>query len=198
MTTAPVHPPAGPLPALRPMRWWDVADVAALEAELFGPTAWSAETFWSELAAPGRAYWVARDDEGGLLGYAGAAAAGGDADVQTVATAPAARGRGLGDALLTACEDHATALGAGALLLEVEAGNAPALRLYHRHGFVQVARRRDYYGPGSDALVLRRRPPGGPPPADGPGGPGTTGRPRTTGTTGTTATTDDPDGAPTP
>ncbi len=190
--TTPVRPPGPPLPALRSMRWWDVADVAALEAELFGPTAWSAETFWSELAAPGRAYWVARGDDGGLLGYAGAAAAGGDADVQTVATAPAARGRGLGDALLTACEDHATALGAGALLLEVEAGNAPALRLYHRHGFVQVARRRDYYGPGADALVLRRRPPGGLPPA---GGPGT---PDRHATTGTTATTDDPDGAPTP
>ncbi len=139
------------------MRWWDVADVARLEADVFGPTAWSAELFWSELAAAGRAFWTARSATGELLGYAGAASAGADADVQTIATAPAARGRGLGDALLRACEEHAERLGATALLLEVEAGNAPAVRLYERHGFERLARRRDYYGPGADALVMRRR-----------------------------------------
>ena len=142
---------------LAPMRWWDVAEVARLEADVFGPTAWSAELFWSELAAAGRAFWTARSPGGELLGYAGAAAAGADADVQTIATAPVARGRGLGDALLRACEEHAARLGATALLLEVEAGNDPAVRLYARHGFEQLARRRDYYGPGADALVLRRR-----------------------------------------
>ncbi|MEJ5944395.1 ribosomal protein S18-alanine N-acetyltransferase [Pseudokineococcus basanitobsidens] len=145
-------------PPLRTLRWWDVADVAALEAQVFGPTAWSAETFWSELAADGRAYWCARDADGVLLGYAGVAAAGPDADVQTVATAPAARGRGLGDALLRACEQHAERAGAAALLLEVDATNAAARRLYARHGFELLARRRDYYGSGADALVLRRRP----------------------------------------
>ncbi|MEJ5913750.1 N-acetyltransferase [Pseudokineococcus sp. 1T1Z-3] len=148
---------------LQPMRWWDVADVAALEARVFGATAWSAETFWSELAAPGRAYWVVREapatqeEDGRLLGYAGAAAAGPDADVQTVAVDPCARGRGLGDALLSACEVHAAHAGSTALLLEVEAGNEPAQRLYRRHGFETLARRRDYYGQGVDALVLRRR-----------------------------------------
>ncbi|NNH23751.1 GNAT family N-acetyltransferase, partial [Pseudokineococcus marinus] len=147
------------------LRWWDVAEVAALEADLFGPTAWSAELFWSELAAPGRGAWVARTADGALAGYAVAAAAGPDADVQTIATAPWARGRGLGDALLVACEQHAALLGATALLLEVDAGNAPARRLYARHGFEQLARRRDYYGPGADALVLRRRT-SPPPPAD--------------------------------
>jgi len=153
---APVSAPGGDR-VLAPMRWWDVADVARLEAQVFGPTAWSTELFWSELAAAGRAFWTARSARGELLGYAGAAAAGADADVQTIATAPAARGRGLGDALLRACEEHAARLGASALLLEVEAGNAPAVRLYERHGFEQLARRRDYYGAGADALVMRRR-----------------------------------------
>ncbi|GAA2032802.1 GNAT family N-acetyltransferase [Pseudokineococcus marinus] len=161
---SPTAAPPAPVPLAR-LRWWDVAEVAALEADLFGPTAWSAELFWSELAAPGRGAWVARTADGALAGYAVAAAAGPDADVQTIATAPWARGRGLGDALLVACEQHAALLGATALLLEVDAGNAPARRLYARHGFEQLARRRDYYGPGADALVLRRRT-SPPPPAD--------------------------------
>ena len=38
-------------------------------------------------------------------------------------------------ALLAACEQHAAAPGATALLLEVDAGNAPARRLYASCGF---------------------------------------------------------------
>ena len=32
--------------------------------------------------------------------------------------------------------------------------NAPAVALYLKHGFAVIAERRDYYAPGSDALVL--------------------------------------------
>ncbi len=145
--------------SLRPMRWWDVEAVVALENELFGPTAWTAETFWGELAAPGRTYLVA-DDDGVLLGYAGLLAAGdAEADVQTIAVAPAAQGRGVGRRLLDALVDGARAEGASALLLEVRADNEPALRLYSRSGFERIGVRRRYYQPGDvDAVVMRLRP----------------------------------------
>jgi ribosomal-protein-alanine N-acetyltransferase len=48
------------------------------------------------------------------------------------------------------------------LLLEVSADNTPALRLYRRHGFAELARRRGYYparngsGAAVDAVVLRK------------------------------------------
>lgn len=38
---------------LRPMRWWDVERLLPLERELFGSEAWSAETWWGELAHVG-------------------------------------------------------------------------------------------------------------------------------------------------
>ena len=38
------------------------------------------------------------------------------------------------------------------------ADNAAALRLYERRGFEALSRRRDYYAPGIDALVMRARP----------------------------------------
>ncbi len=142
---------------LAPARWWHLADVHRLEADLFGPTAWSPETFWGELAAPGRTYLVALEG-GEVLGYGGLAVAGADADVQTLGVARAAQGRGLGRRLLRALLGAARAGGATHVLLEVRADNEPAQALYRSEGFEQIARRARYYEPGGiDALVLRAR-----------------------------------------
>lgn len=139
---------------LRPLRWWDIEPIVVLERALFGRTAWSAAQFWGELAAPGRGYLVAERD-GSIVGYAGIAVLAPDADVQTVAVAESARGTGLGRRLLHALLDRARAEGARRVLLEVAADNAAARGLYHSMGFDEIARRRDYYGPGADALVMR-------------------------------------------
>jgi ribosomal-protein-alanine N-acetyltransferase len=156
-----VSGPAAPAePALRRLRWWDVEALVPLERELFGPGAWSAETFWSELAAPDRAYLLAEGAGGEPLGYGGLAGGrGGDADVQTLAVAPAAQGRGVGRALLGALLAEARARRAGAVLLEVRADNTAAQRLYASAGFERIGLRRGYYQPeGVDAVVMRRRP----------------------------------------
>ena len=143
---------------IRPLRWWDVEALMPTERELFGPTAWTAETFWSELAQPSRWYVVADDGTGGVLGYAGLMVNGPDADVQTVAVVPSAQGRGLGAVLLSALLEEAVARRATAVLLEVRADNPPAIALYQRFGFEQLAVRRRYYQPGDvDALVMRHR-----------------------------------------
>jgi ribosomal-protein-alanine N-acetyltransferase len=107
-----------------------------------------------------RHYLVAEDGgDGALLGYAGLMVSGPEADVQTLAVAAPAQGRGVGGLLLGALIDETVRRGAGALLLEVRADNAAAIGLYRRHGFEQIAVRRGYYQPGQvDALVMRRRP----------------------------------------
>ena len=142
---------------LRPLRWWDVAAVHALEQRLFDPDQWSPEVFWSELAA-GRWYVVAEDAEQ-VVGYAGLAVNGAEADVQTVAVSPDAQGRGLGRLLLDALVAEAARRGATSVLLEVRADNPAAIRLYERTGFERIAVRRRYYQPGGiDAHVMRLRP----------------------------------------
>ncbi len=144
---------------VRPMRWWDLDAVVDLERELFGATAWSAELFWSELALPRTRSYLVAHDESGLIGYVGVQLGGSEADVQTIAVAPAARRSGLGARLLHAVIHQAGIAGATSMLLEVRADNAAAIRLYQRHGFEQIARRRRYYQPGDiDALVMRLRP----------------------------------------
>lgn len=136
------------------MRWWDIEPIVAVEAGLFGATAWSAGQFWGELAAPGRTYLVAEDDEG-ILGYAGLAVLPPDADIQTVAVAPRAQGAGWGRRLVAALLARARESGGRRVLLEVRADNEVARRLYLALGFRDIARRRDYYGPGEDAVVMQ-------------------------------------------
>ncbi|HET8614240.1 MAG TPA: ribosomal protein S18-alanine N-acetyltransferase [Actinomycetales bacterium] len=146
---------------LRVMRWWDVERLLPLERELFGVDAWSAETWWGELAhaSPGGdgRWYVVAEDGGTLIGYAGLSVNGPDGDVMTIAVAPRAQGRGIGARLLDALLDAARARGATQVLLEVRADNDPAQRLYHRRGFEQIAIRRGYYG-DTDGLIFRMRP----------------------------------------
>jgi ribosomal-protein-alanine N-acetyltransferase len=146
---------------LRRMRWWDVESVLAMERQLFPVDAWSADTFWSELAGVPRRrhYVVAEEPAGCLLGYAGlACSGGGDADVQTLGVRRDAQGRGIGAALLAALLAEASRRGNAAVLLEVRADNVAAQHLYASVGFERIGVRRGYYDGGRvDALVLRRR-----------------------------------------
>jgi ribosomal-protein-alanine N-acetyltransferase len=153
---------------LRRMRWWDVEAVQALDAEVFGATAWSAAMFWSELAAgESRWYVVAETPDGALAGYGGLLAGGSEADVQTLAVAPRLQGRGIGTLLLRALTAEAARRGATSLLLEVRADNEAAIALYTRQGFERISLRRRYYQPGDlDAWVMRRRPLPAPGPAE--------------------------------
>jgi [ribosomal protein S18]-alanine N-acetyltransferase len=160
MTAAEADAHAGGV-VLREMRWWDLDAVLELEDELFPEDAWSPGMFWSELAhARGpvatRRYVVA--DEGGrLVGYAGLAAVGGVADVQTIGVARDHWGAGLGGRLLAELLRHATAFESAEVLLEVRVDNARAQKLYERFGFEPIGIRRGYYQPGNvDALVMRK------------------------------------------
>ena len=145
---------------LRAMRWWDIDAVLPLEQQLFPDDAWSAETFWSELAGvPETRFYLVAADGDAVVGYAGlVATAGGQADIPTVAVAPDRQGQGVGDVLLRALMAEALRRGCTETMLEVRADNDAAQRLYARHGFERIAVRRGYYRPGStDAHVLRLR-----------------------------------------
>ena len=54
-----------------------------------------------------------------------------------IAVVPSKRGRGIGDALLSALLERARAAGYPAVSLSVDAENEGAIRLYERHGFAR-------------------------------------------------------------
>lgn len=140
---------------LRPMRWWHLEPIAELERAVFGPTAWSIEQFCGELAAEDRWLRVALDDVGVVLGYVDVTIVGRESDLMTIVVSPAARGRGVGSRLLAEGLAAAAAAGADQMFLEVRSDN-PARGLYERAGFAAIDVRRGYYGPGQDAVVMRR------------------------------------------
>ena len=164
--------------ALRPFRWWDIPAVRGIEEELFPEDPWSVEMFWSELAGvPESRYYVVADEgeEGGaaaepgkpaphrIVGYAGLMTQSAERPgavegwVQNIGVAASRQGCGLGTVLLQELLDEAGRRRCAEVWLEVRTDNAPAQRLYHRHGFESVGVRRGYYQPGDhDALIMRK------------------------------------------
>jgi ribosomal-protein-alanine N-acetyltransferase len=125
--------------------------LAAIHAAAFrAAEAWSAAVLATQLSRPG--CFALIDPVGGMVL---ARVAADEAEILTLAVAPAARRGGIGRRLVAAAMRRAAAAGAAAMFLEVAPGNAPARALYARAGFVRVGRRAHYYPNGGDALVLR-------------------------------------------
>lgn len=92
------------------------------------------------LTDPAVTFWTARDGDGALLGTVALATLdGGAAELKSMRTVPAARGRGVGAALLDHALAEATRRGLARVLLETGTQDyfAAARRLYRRAGFVE-------------------------------------------------------------
>ncbi len=91
-----------------------------------------------------------------LIGFILSRRAGGEAEILSVAIAPAWRGRALSRPLLDLHLRRLAGLGTRSVFLEVGKDNAPARALYKRAGFHEVGQRQGYYSGGMAASVLRR------------------------------------------
>ena len=155
----PAAPDSGGTVRLRELKRADLAAIMALEEELFPEDAWTPEMFAAEFAQPpSRRLYLVAEAGNALIGYAGMMFTGGSqADVATLAVAPARWGKGTGTALLMALVDEAEKRGYEEVLLEVREDNPRARRLYLRRGFDEIGIRRGYYQPsGVDAVVMRK------------------------------------------
>jgi ribosomal-protein-alanine N-acetyltransferase len=90
-----------------------------------------------------------------MVGFILSRLAADEAEILSVAIAPARRGRGLSRPLLNLHMRRLAGLGARQVFLEVDNHNTPARALYKRAGFYEVGQRQGYYT-GAAALVLRR------------------------------------------
>lgn len=131
----------------------DLPALLALEDDAFAGDRLSRAQYRRHLHSASAALLVADSPGEGLLGSAlvffrrGSALA----RLYSIATTPAARGRGVGAALLAAAEQAVRARGGRALRLEVRVDNAAAMRLYERAGYAQIGGYRGYYEDGADA-----------------------------------------------
>jgi GNAT superfamily N-acetyltransferase len=120
-------------------------------ATIMTPTAWAAlrQAVIAGLDAEGAVERIVAEQDGALLGsvmlYSPAANAYGDAvavaswpELRLLAVAAAARGQGVGTALVEECMRRARHAGAGALGLHTSESLQAAIRMYERMGFVRA------------------------------------------------------------
>ncbi|MFC6374744.1 ribosomal protein S18-alanine N-acetyltransferase [Nonomuraea thailandensis] len=136
----------------------DLPAVMAIERATFPLDAWSEGMMRGELAEmPRTRHYVVALVGDEIVAYAGLAAAGDQADVQTIAVLDKHQGTGIGGAMLTELLAEAGRRGAREIFLEVRADNPRAQGVYRHFGFEEIGTRRRYYDDGTDAIMMRRK-----------------------------------------
>ena len=138
-----------------PMDRSHIRQIAELEKACFSEP-WSEASLEEELFNPQASFIVAEDGEGGVLGYAGLHVVLDEGYIANVAVEEAARRHGVAGALLDVyCRFGQAHL--SFLTLEVRESNKAAIGLYLKHGFEEVARRKNFYSdPKEDAIIMTR------------------------------------------
>ena len=141
---------------IMPMQQRHVAEIAALEAANFSAP-WDAASIRAELGNPLALWLTAEDGAGAVLGYVGSQSCFEDTDILNVCVSPAARRRGIAEALMLELEARLAPRGVEKITLEVRSSNEPAIRLYEKLGYARVGVRKGYYEkPREDALILQK------------------------------------------
>ena len=135
---------------------FDLPVFVSLDKELFPYSPWSSSKYKEEFSSPTRHFVVAIDAAQNIIGYAGVFAPGqAEADVLTVGVVPAHRGQGIARQLMAMITNWAKEQGSVAMMLEVKIDNFDAIGLYESLNYSKLNIRKDYFGPGLDALVMR-------------------------------------------
>ena len=141
-------------PVIRFMRLKDVDAVAGIEEATFARP-WSRESFRHELTRNKVARYLVAEENGQVLGYAGAWVILDESHITNIAVREDARGRGLGRRLTADLLQILSNLGAGYATLEVRVSTVRAQNLYRSLGFVSVGKRKRYYEDnGEDAFLM--------------------------------------------
>ena len=142
----------------------DVAAALAIDLASFVPTELDASgtdprvvrerSLHEELSRPWARLRAARDVSGALVGYTLFWHVVDEVHLLNVAVSERARRRGVGRALMADLVTYAREHAVVRILLEVRAGNAAALAMYERLGFLRFNTRERYYADGEDAVEM--------------------------------------------
>jgi len=146
--------------SMRALASADAEQLASLHAKTFR-IAWDAAEF-ERLLSVRLSRGVAATDgpRGRIVGFILLSGVSPEMEILSIAVLPARQGQGIARRLLERAFGQLAAEGFKTIFLEVEQGNASALRLYARTGFREIGRRPGYYrtasGEPAAALVMRR------------------------------------------
>ena len=141
--------------AIRSAALNDVSAILSIEQQAPGAAHWRADQY-NKLFASG--IILVAEETGKLCGFVCAQAVAGEWEIENVVVAAEFLRRGIAKELVRTLIQLAEHEAASAILLEVRESNLPARRLYEKHGFREVGRRRMYYrDPAEDAIQYALR-----------------------------------------
>jgi [ribosomal protein S18]-alanine N-acetyltransferase len=141
--------------AIRSAALNDVPAILVIEQEAPGAAHWTAEQY-SKLLDSG--IILVAEEVRELCGFVCAKAVADEWEIENVVVAAEFLRRGIANELVRNLIQRAENEAASAILLEVRESNLPARRLYEKHGFREVGRRRVYYrDPAEDAILYALR-----------------------------------------
>lgn len=133
-----------------------VSQVAEIERQNFSHP-WTEAMLYDQLDNMLTSIICALGENGVVLGYAGVTVVAGEGYIDNIAVRQEYRKQGIASELLKVFLRFAKAQNLAFLTLEVRVSNDPAKRLYMKHGFAQVGRRKNYYDdPKEDAILMTR------------------------------------------
>jgi ribosomal-protein-alanine N-acetyltransferase len=138
---------------LRKMTLDDLEQVVAIDQVSFS-LPWPPRSFRFELTDnPASRCWVV-DMDGLVVGMVVAWLIVDEIHIATIATHPDFRKQGIGEKLLSHTLQSAKDEGAVSSFLEVREGNAAAIMMYHKFGYVESGRRTGYYKDNDEDAIL--------------------------------------------
>jgi ribosomal-protein-alanine N-acetyltransferase len=133
----------------------DVPAILAIEQQASGAAHWTSEQY-KKLVGSGVV--LVAEEAGRLCGFICAKGVASEWEIENVVVAAEFLRRGIANELVRELIDRAAGEAVSAILLEVRESNLPGCRLYEKHGFREVGRRRGYYrDPTEDAILYALR-----------------------------------------
>lgn len=133
----------------------DIPAVYEIECRSITPP-WTKQGFVDALANENAVFYVAEHlEKKHILGYCGMYFAADEGEITNVAVHPDYRKQGVADQIIAAILQDGVQKGLTQIFLEVRASNAPAQKLYEKHGFKGQGVRKNFYrDPKEDAIVM--------------------------------------------
>lgn len=131
-------------------------EVVEIENSSFS-TPWLKDAFISELERNKYAKYRVITIKNKVVAYGGMWIAYDRAHITNIAVHPQYRHKGLGNIILEDIIEYAKASNINSITLEVRKSNIPAINLYTKYGFKEVAVKKGYYvDSGEDGIVMQR------------------------------------------
>ncbi len=141
---------------IRDATYQDLPGILEIERLSFAQP-WSINSFKRELTLPFSRLMVAGKESAspdGISGFMCRWLVADESHILNVAVHPDMRRYGIGTELIATVIGEAKGKQVQVVTLEVRRTNLPARNLYRKFGFEERRLRRNYYGPGEDALVM--------------------------------------------